>query len=195
MLFLMNCVFCISEMAYFHQCINEVPIYQLKNGWHSWFLTDDDSLIMEIDNADMRRTKIDGESILLIDASKMEPSLLSTAQYKIHYVFKYFRRGADSVSYPHKVRYFNPLDNINAVKVKGGDITTSELNYCTVKVLIKGITGKLQMDGSMVFKPILKLKSAKPQPKMRAVRNDNAKKCIANGISETSSINESDSEE
>ena len=49
------------------------------------------------------------------------------------------------------------------------------MRHCDANILIKGVTGKLQSDGNVVFKPILKLQSADPRPMIRAIRRNNIK--------------------
>ena len=159
-------------MAIAHKCITSIPIYQLRDGWHTWFLCDDDCYSFVLNNVNISQRPVDGRLCNIVDAVNVDSTLLDIAQYRIKFIFKLFQRAATFAVQPHNVLFFDPLERKWDIKVHG-NVIDGEMRHCDANILIKGVTGKLQSDGNVVFKPILKLQSANPRPMIRAVRRNN----------------------
>ena len=64
---------------------------------------------------------------------------------------------------PRKALFYNPFQNLKSVCISGSTEMDIYEGITSLSICIKGVTGKVQRDGTFVYKPIMKVTKGKDQ--------------------------------
>ena len=145
-------------MAFYSPKISFAPFYDKCGAWHSWFFgCPNDYVHLEINDCHIISST--SKNLKFKCGTVNESTIWS----KLFFIMNFFHICTMRFASPRKSLFYNPFQDLNSISISGMSEMDIFYGVTSLAICIKGVTGKVQRDGTFVYKPIMKVSKAKVQ--------------------------------